>query len=84
MNEWDRIDATTGLPKSVTPKATSVRYTVTVWLTQPLEMDDDNDNPEDWLSRESKRTIERDILKRLTTMDGDADCEVLDAELLPE
>lgn len=60
----------------------SVRYTVTVWLTQPLEMDHDNDNPEDWLSRESKRTIERDILKRLTTMDGDADCEVIDAEIL--
>lgn len=58
---------------------TEVRYTLTVWITQSVERDED---PRDYLTSEVKRDLEKIVLKALRKLDGDADCEVFDAETL--
>ena len=57
--------------------ATAVRYIVTVTLTQPVD-----DFPNDFLTKASKRIIEKYIIRALRHLDGDADCEVMEAELI--
>jgi hypothetical protein len=60
---------------------TIVRYTVTLYLTSPIGADED---PQEYVTPIAQRGIERMIIQRLRTLDGDTDCEVIDTELVDE
>ena len=56
-------------------------YTLTVTITRPVRIDNHDDTLQetaDWmLSPVAKRELEREVLKALTRLDGDCDCEVM-------
>jgi hypothetical protein len=58
-------------------------YTLSVTVTRPVRPYDTETTVEDtaaWmLEREAKRELEREVLKALRKLDGDCDCEVLEA-----
>jgi hypothetical protein len=56
-----------------------VRYTVEVSITQLIE---DCDEPQYWLTPKAKRDLERRVIRELTRIDGDTDCEVMAAEIV--
>lgn len=55
------------------------RYTLTLTIDQPME-DDDTDVM--YTDRRAQRRLERDVLTRMRTLDGDCDCEVMTVEIL--
>lgn len=61
----------------------TVTYTVSVTVTRPVRLfnyDDTLQETADWMvSREAKRELEREILQALRKLDGDCDCEVMEA-----
>jgi len=65
---------------------TTVEYTVTVTVTRPVRYDHEAPmaKQEAWsVSADAKRELEREILRALRKLDGDCDCEVIDANILP-
>ena len=58
---------------------TEVRYTLTVYITQAIE---DTEHPDAWTNRDTCRWLERQVIKALSKLDGDADCEVMQTELI--
>jgi len=66
---------------SVTPTQKIARYTLTVYLDQPVYEDDD---PQAYLTPKAKTQLERNVIHVMRTMDGDVDCEVMDATIVDE
>ena len=65
---------------------TTVEYTVTVTVTRPVRYDREAPMAEQeaWsVSADAKRELEREVLHALRKLDGDCDCEVIDANILP-
>ena len=58
---------------------TEIRYTLTVYLTQPVGVGED---PTAYHTRESLRILEKQVIKALGKLDGDADCEVMTYDIL--
>lgn len=69
-----------------------VRYTLTVTITEPLGLIDDGDVShdeytaqrddlyDDMTSSAAMRAIERKVIAALSKLDGDVDCECMEAE----
>jgi hypothetical protein len=55
----------------------SVRYTIALTLTVPVE---NQEAVAAYTSQAAKTGVERNVLMALRKLDGDADCEVMDAE----
>jgi hypothetical protein len=62
-------------------KPDSVRFTLTVTITQPIDLCGD-DRPADYIDKESQRRIEKAVIHALRTLDGDADCECVETDFL--
>jgi hypothetical protein len=62
-------------------KPESARFGVMVYLTQPIDFQSD-ERAEDYIGTPQKRQIEKDVLQALRKLDGDADAECLEADLL--
>ncbi len=58
-----------------------VRYTLTVYVDRPIDADE---NAEDYVSSGAKIALEKEFMHVLRRLDGDCDCEVMDAEILAE
>lgn len=70
-----------------TPKDSIVRYTITLTIERPVRYDYDEplSEQEAWMvSRDAKRELEREVLRAMRKLDGDCDCEVMDAEIVKE
>lgn len=71
-----------------TPATESVvRYELTVWIVRPVRYDLEAPMAEqkEWaVSADAKRELEREVLRALRKLDGDCDCEVLAATIVPE
>jgi len=68
-----------------------IRYTITLTIDRPVggwtcdETPDEHAEAAEWMAgREAKREIEREVLRALRVLDGDADCEVTDTERITE
>lgn len=64
-----------------------VRYEIAVTATRPVRYDLDAplDEQEAWrISADAKREVEREVLACLRRLDGDTDCEVIDAVVSEE
>lgn len=55
-----------------------VTYAVTVWVTRTV---DPEDSPARYTSAIARRQLEKEVLRNLTRLDGDCDCECMSAEL---
>lgn len=70
---------------------TAVRYTVSVTVTRPVQYDNNSDGEcplseqAEWrLSADAKRELVREVMTVLRKLDGDCDCEVMDAVITEE
>jgi len=69
---------------NMTSTETVVRYEITVTLVRPVRYDNEApmSDQEEWaISREAKRELEREVLRAMRKLDGDADCEVMTATI---
>ena len=65
----------------MTTKQSLARYTLKVWIDRPSREEDDLE----WMStKDARRELEREVLRALKVVDGDADLEVLDVEIIHE
>lgn len=59
--------------------AASVRYTLTVWITVPMEEDDD---PAGYRAADETHRLEHAVIRACRTLDGDVDAECIETDVL--
>jgi hypothetical protein len=61
-----------------------ITYTLSVTVTRPVRMYDEDDTVESvkaWMeSRDAQRELEREVLRALARLDGDCDVEVMETK----
>ncbi len=64
------------------------RYTITLTLDRAIRPDCWDDDPADLIpsftDATARRELEREVLRAMKKLDGDADCEVMTVEVLSE
>ncbi len=67
-----------------------VRYTVNLTIERPIRREEwdatytEMEHLSSYTERPTLREIEKEIIKALRKLDGDADCEVMDAQIVSE